>query len=75
MLYTPGEEHFGIVPCEAMEKGIPVIAINNGGPRETVGHKETGFLVPKNAKKWSEYMLLLVTILFLNLYCRLGIQR
>ena len=60
MLYTPGEEHFGIVPCEAMEKGIPVIAVNNGGPTETVEHEKTGFLVPNNPIKWSEYMTLIV---------------
>lgn len=44
LLYTPDREHFGIVPIEAMSLGVPVIAVNSGGPKETVLHEETGFL-------------------------------
>ena len=36
LLYTPSNEHFGIVPIEAMSQGLPVIAMNSGGPKETV---------------------------------------
>ncbi|PWZ02187.1 UDP-Glycosyltransferase/glycogen phosphorylase [Testicularia cyperi] len=36
LLYTPTDEHFGIVPCEAMACGVPVLATNTGGPTETV---------------------------------------
>lgn len=36
LLYTPTEEHFGIVPLEAMACGLPVLATNTGGPVETV---------------------------------------
>lgn len=36
LLYTPSFEHFGIVPLEAMKHGKPVLAVNNGGPVETV---------------------------------------
>jgi len=33
VLYTPENEHFGIVPCEAMYCNVPVIADNSGGPK------------------------------------------
>jgi glycosyltransferase involved in cell wall biosynthesis len=44
VIYTPQFEHFGIVPCEAMAVGTPVIAWNNGGPKESVLDKKTGWL-------------------------------
>lgn len=37
----PGVEDFGITPLEAMSSGVPVIAFNQGGARETVTD-ETG---------------------------------
>lgn len=36
LLYTPSNEHFGIVPLEAMYCKRAVIAVNSGGPLETV---------------------------------------
>lgn len=56
MLYTPTEEHFGIVPCEAMMEGVPVIAVNSAGPTETVEQGITGFLLPDDIHEWSEKM-------------------
>jgi len=44
LLYTPDREHFGIVPLEAMQLGLPVIAVNTGGPTETIRHQTTGYL-------------------------------
>ncbi|KAF5751915.1 hypothetical protein HS088_TW02G00934 [Tripterygium wilfordii] len=44
VLYTPKDEHFGIVPLEAMAAYKPVIACNSGGPVETVKDGVTGFL-------------------------------
>lgn len=44
VVYTPTNEHFGIVPLEAMYAGTPVIACNSGGPIETIVHGKTGFL-------------------------------
>mmetsp|Transcript_3296 Transcript_3296/g.6198 ORF Transcript_3296/g.6198 Transcript_3296/m.6198 type:complete len:427 (-) Transcript_3296:300-1580(-) len=44
VVYTPQNEHFGIVPLEAMAHGVPVVACNNGGPVESISHNETGFL-------------------------------
>jgi len=44
LLYTPSNEHFGIVPLEAMLAGVPVLAVNSGGPLETIIDGETGWL-------------------------------
>ncbi|MFH4973896.1 hypothetical protein AB6A40_000605 [Gnathostoma spinigerum] len=42
VLYTPPNEHFGIVPIEALEQRRPVIVCNSGGPSETVIENVTG---------------------------------
>lgn len=44
LFYTPANEHFGIVPLEAMYLSRPVVAVNSGGPTETIVHEQTGFL-------------------------------
>ena len=44
VIYTPEEEHFGLVPLEAMAAGRPVIAVHSGGPLETIRDGETGLL-------------------------------
>ncbi|KIW63971.1 hypothetical protein PV04_08931 [Phialophora macrospora] len=44
LLYTPTNEHFGIVPVEAMQHGLPVLASDTGGPLETIVEGETGWL-------------------------------
>jgi len=46
LVYTPSNEHFGIVPLEAMLAGTPVLAANTGGPLETVVDGITGWLCP-----------------------------
>jgi glycosyltransferase involved in cell wall biosynthesis len=43
VVYTPHLEHFGIVPLEAMAAGTPVVAVDSGGPKETVVHGVTGY--------------------------------
>lgn len=45
LIYTPPNEHFGIVPLEAMYTAKPVIAHNSGGPKESVTDSVTGYLV------------------------------
>ncbi|KAL5292382.1 ALG2 family protein [Megaselia abdita] len=57
LLYTPENEHFGIVPLEAMYMEKPVIALNSGGPTETVVNESTGFLVEKDVGEFSGAML------------------
>jgi len=57
VIYTPDKEHFGIVPLEAMYLGRPVIAVNSGGPTETIINNETGFLISNSASAFAEVML------------------
>lgn len=56
VLYTPSREHFGIVPVEAMYCCCPVIAVNSGGPLESVADGETGFLCEPTADAFSKAM-------------------
>lgn len=57
LVYTPRNEHFGIVPLEAMLSRTPVLAANEGGPTETVISGQTGWLrdVGK-VNDWTEVM-------------------
>lgn len=55
LLYTPANEHFGIVPLEAMLSRTPVLAADSGGPVETVVDGETGWLrSPEDVSAWAE---------------------
>ena len=54
LLYTPENEHFGIVPVEAMHMGCLVMACDSGGPLESVANGETGYLQPPNPEIWGE---------------------
>jgi len=51
VITTSLDEDFGMVPLEEMASGKPVVAVNEGGYKETVVHGKTGFLV--NADKAS----------------------
>lgn len=54
LLYTPDREHFGIVPIEAMYARVPVIAVNSGGPLESIEDGQTGYLRPPEPAAWAE---------------------
>jgi len=54
LLYTPDKEHFGIVPLEAMYARVPVLAVNSGGPLESICEGETGFLRPSDPDAWAD---------------------
>jgi len=56
LIYTPENEHFGIVPLEAMYLGRPVVAANSGGPTETVLHGLTGFLCQPQPENFAAAM-------------------
>ncbi|XP_067013299.2 alpha-1,3/1,6-mannosyltransferase ALG2 [Anabrus simplex] len=53
LLYTPENEHFGIVPLEAMYARKPVIAVNSGGPKESILNNVTGFLCENTSKAFA----------------------
>jgi alpha-1,3/alpha-1,6-mannosyltransferase len=72
LIYTPSNEHFGIVPLEAMYKERAVIAVNSGGPLETVyGNPDgptskqpagqTGFLCDPTATDFAKAMEIVAT--------------
>ena len=55
VLYTPKNEHFGIVPVEAMYCGSWVIAHKSGGPMESVVDGKTGNLLENEEPgSWGE---------------------
>ncbi|MBI5229332.1 glycosyltransferase family 4 protein [Candidatus Micrarchaeota archaeon] len=59
VFFTAINEDWGIVPLEGMAFGKPVIAVNEGGPKESVKNGETGLLVENNMEKMKEAMLFL----------------
>ncbi|EFN88246.1 Alpha-1,3-mannosyltransferase ALG2 [Harpegnathos saltator] len=61
VIYTPPNEHFGIVPLEAMYIGKPVIAHNSGGPMESIVSGETGFLVDLSGQAFASKIAFLIT--------------
>lgn len=63
LLYTPANEHFGIVPLEAMLARTPVLAADSGGPVETIVDGETGWLrSPKDVDAWADVVRSALTL-------------
>lgn len=60
LLYTPTNEHFGIVPVEAMYMHCPVVAVNSGGPTESILDGVTGYLRAPEEKVWTEALATLM---------------
>eukprot|EP00890_Picochlorum_soloecismus_P006827 jgi/Picsp_1/96/NSC_00096-R1_glycosyl group 1 len=56
VIYTPENEHFGIVPIESMATGTPVIACNSGGPKESIETGQTGYLVDPDPDSFADAM-------------------
>lgn len=59
LIYTPSNEHFGICPLEGMYLRRPVVAVNSGGPLETVVDGKTGFLCEPTAEAFGDKMVYL----------------
>lgn len=67
LLYTPMNEHFGIIPVEGMLSGLPVLACDSGGPVESVldpmiaedieEKERTGWLRPPDADAWASAIM------------------
>lgn len=54
VLFSAFNEDWGIVPLEAMAFSKPVIAVDRGGPRETVGHGVHGWLEEPDPDAWAK---------------------
>jgi glycosyltransferase involved in cell wall biosynthesis len=50
LVYAPYLEPFGLTPLEAMACGTPVVAVLEGGARESVIHDQTGVLAERDDK-------------------------
>ena len=61
LVYTPQNEHFGIVPVEAMFSYVPVVAANSGGPCESVADGFTGFLCDPKPEAFADKVARIVT--------------
>ncbi len=59
-LFTAFNEDWGLTPIEGMMRGKPVIAVNRGGPTETVVHNETGLLAPADSDAFCDAMTQLI---------------
>ena len=57
VVFPPANEDFGIVPLEAMASGTPVIAMDRGGPRESILDGRTGWLVEPTADAIADRLL------------------
>ncbi len=60
-VYAPYEEPFGLVVLEAMACGLPVLAVAEGGPTESVIHGVTGLLVPRDEGAFAEALAQLLS--------------
>lgn len=60
VVYAPYLEPFGLIPLEAMSSGTPVVAVKEGGMKETVIHGETGLLIERDEMLFAEAIVELI---------------
>lgn len=56
VIFLAEKEDWGIIPIEAGSHGKPTIAVNEGGPKESVLEDETGLLVNPETQEIAEAM-------------------
>jgi len=61
VLYAPYLEPFGLVPLEAMACGTPVVAVKEGGVRESVIHTKTGILTQRDEHMFAHAVMELLS--------------
>ncbi|RJX16369.1 glycosyltransferase family 1 protein [Candidatus Bathyarchaeota archaeon] len=54
-------EHFGLTIVEAMSQGVPVVAYNSGGVKETITHGKNGFLA-NNDEEFLRYIIKVLSL-------------
>lgn len=59
-IYASKSETQGMIICEAMYMGLPIVAVNATGISSLVKNGENGFLVGENEKEFSEAVLRLI---------------
>lgn len=60
VIYAPYLEPFGLTPIESMSCGTPVIAVKEGGVRETVLHNKTGMLTDRHEMRFAHAIVTLL---------------
>jgi glycosyltransferase involved in cell wall biosynthesis len=60
-VYAPMQEALGMAPLEAMACGTPVVAVEEGGVKETVLDDVTGWLVTRDPKLFAEKLEMLLS--------------
>ena len=53
-------EPFGLIPLESMACKTPVIAVNQGGYKETIVDNKTGYLLKRDSKQFADKILYLI---------------
>lgn len=66
MMYTPANEHFGIVPVEGMICGVSILACDSGGPVESIvdqpADERTGWLRAPDPEIWAAVLREILTM-------------